>query len=100
MAKFELCIYNENDEIAKMFATDHVRYGVLEDALAMTDDAEGQKKGVKAQFQEVKKIVKRIFPGCTDEDLNNADTQHVFSTFRQLVKYANVLDGDGEEKNG
>lgn len=99
MAKFELCIYGENDEVIKTLATDHVRFGVLEDALSMTDSAENEKKSAKAQFQEVKKIVKRIFPGCTDEDLSNADTQHIFATFNQLVKYANVING-GDEKNG
>ena len=99
MAKFELCIYGENDEVIKTLATEHVRFGVLEDALSMTDSAEDEKKGAKEQFQEVKKIVKRIFPGCTDEDLSNADTGHIFATFNQLVKYANVINA-GDEKNG
>ena len=98
MAKFELCIYGENDEVIKTLATEHVRFGVLEDALSMTDSAENEKKSANEQFQEVKKIVKRIFPGCTDEDLSNADTGHIFATFNQLVKYANVING-GDEKN-
>ena len=98
MAKFELCIYGENDEVIKTLTTEHVRFGVLEDALSMTDSAENEKKSAKEQFQEVKKIVKRIFPGCTDDDLSNADTGHIFATFNQLVKYANVINV-GDEKN-
>ncbi len=99
MAKFELCIYGENDEVIKTLATEHVRFGVLEDALSMADNAESQGKDIKTQFREVKNIVKRIFPGCTDEDLSNADTGHIFATFNQLVKYSNGINGDNE-KNG
>lgn len=95
MAKFELNTYGENDEILKTFATDHVKWGVFVNALALNDKIEGA--GAAEQFAAVNGLVKSIFSGMNDEDLMNADIEDVFNTFQQIVRLAKNLNGS---KNG
>lgn len=94
MARFELNIYGNNDEITKTFETDKVRWGVLLQALELSDEIEGLSAG--EQFKAVSEFVKKIFPTLTDEDLANADTDDVFNTFVQLTKKAGKI---GTPKN-
>lgn len=91
MAKFELNTYGENDEILKTFATDHVKWGVFVNALALNDKIEGA--DAAGQFAAVNGIVKSIFSGMTDEDLMDADIVDVFNTFKQIVNIAKTLNG-------
>lgn len=99
MAKFELNIYGENDEILKKYETDHIRYGVLMEALAMEDKVKNRPQ--LEVMQAANCIVKRIFPGLTDDDLMNADTNDVLNTYAQVTRQANGIDdgSDDAEKN-
>lgn len=99
MAKFELNIYGENDEIIKRYETDHIRYGVLMEALELDEKTKN-----KSQVEIIKSanaIVKRVFHGLTDEELMLADVADVLNTYKQVTSQAgDIGDGsDDPEKN-
>ena len=95
MAKFELNIYGEDDEIIKRYETDHIRFGVLLTAIEL------QEKQLSAdkQFEAVSRILKSVFAGLTDEELKLADTRDIFSTFAQVIRQANGIEGSDNSKN-
>ena len=95
MAKFELNIYGEDDEIIKRYETEHIRFGVLISAL----EIQGKKLNAKEQFDAVCRIIKSVFAGLTDEDLKLADTGDIFSTFYQVIRQANGIEGSDNSKN-
>ena len=39
MARFELNVYGENDEIQKTYATDKARYGAFEEAIKFAEES-------------------------------------------------------------
>lgn len=95
MAKFELSIYGENDEVKRKFETDHVRWGVFLQAVKLQEAIKG--KSAAEQLDAASEIVKSIFVGMTDEDLQGADGADVINTFKQLTAAAQGIDGS---KNG
>lgn len=95
MAQFELNIYDENDEIIKTYQTEHVRWGVLLEAVKLQEELKG-KSGIE-QFSSINKFVKKIFVGLTDEELEKADSRDVLNTFKQLLSSVGAINGD--EKN-
>jgi len=99
MAKFELNIYGENDEIIKKYETDHIRYGVLMQALEMEEETDG--KPMAEQIKAANAIVKRVFHGLTDDELMLADMEDVLNTYAQITKQAEKIGGgsNGAEKN-
>ena len=96
MAKFELPIYGDNDEIEKTFETDIVRWGVLLQALELQNSI--SELSAAEQFNAISDFVKKIFPTITDEQLAKADINDVMNTFKQLVQTANQIGG-GTSKN-
>lgn len=98
MAQFELNTYGENDEILKTFATDRVRWGVFMQALELQDTLE--EKTAAEQFKAINTFVKKIFPSLTDKDLENADSDDVLNTFKQLVAKANKIGGNSKNAVG
>lgn len=99
MAKFELPIYGENDEVVKTYKTEHIRYGLLEDAIKMQE--ENTKTDADSKLKIIKPLVKRIFKGLTDEEIEDADVFDIINSFNQLVSLANGLssNNNSEEKN-
>lgn len=98
MAKFELNIYGENDEIIKKYETDHIRYGILMEALEFDEKRDSMSKA--DQIKGANSIVKRVFYGLTDEELMLADMSDVFNTYRQVTRQAERIGGsNGAEKN-
>ena len=98
MAKFELNIYGENDEILKRYKTDHIRYGVLIEALEI--DEKTKNKTPAEQFKASSALIKRVFHGLTDEELMLADMGDVLNTYAQIREQANDINGsDDPEKN-
>lgn len=97
MAKFELNIYGENDEIIKKYETDHIRYGVMIKALELNDKA--SKKSESEVLMGANEIVKMVFHGLTDDELMLADMNDVFNTYRQVAQQANGVNNDSSEKN-
>lgn len=96
MARFELSIYGENDEVLKKYETNHVRWGVLLQAVKLQEEIKG--KGADEQFAAINQFVKSIFVGLTDEELEKADGLDVVNTFNQLISAVGKING-GKEKN-
>lgn len=96
MALYELSIYGENDEVIKKYETNIVRWKVLVEAVELEEELAG--KGSKAQILAINELIKKVFPGLTDEELYNADKTDIFSTFNQLTAGANKING-GHKKN-
>lgn len=90
MAKFELNIYGENDEIIKTYETDHIRWGIFVKALEMQDSIE--KKSVAEQLGYIGDLMKAVFAGLSDEDLEKADMFDLFNIFAQIIKSANKIN--------
>lgn len=96
--KYVLPIYGEDDEIVKEYATDVVRYGILEDALKASEEVAG--KGATEQLKVINPIIKRVFKGLTDEELKDADLFDVFNVFNQIIALSKSLNGNSKsEKN-
>lgn len=95
MAKFELNIYGENDEIKKTFQTDHVRWGLLLTVLDVQESLTNA--STEEQLEAVGAIVKELFVGMTSEDLCCADSYDIFNVFAQVGKLAQKMRGS---KNG
>lgn len=95
MAKFELNIYGENDEIKKTFQTDHVRWGLLLTVLDVQETLVDS--STEEQLEAVGAIVKELFVGMTNEDLCCADSYDIFNVFTQVGKLAQKMRGS---KNG
>lgn len=92
MSKFELKIYGENDEIKKEFGTDIIRFGILEEAIKLSESIEG--KNNIEQFKMIKPLIVSIFPGLDEEEIKNASYEDVFNLFKQIMQIANGMKSD------
>lgn len=90
MARFELSIYGENDEVVKKHETNHVRWGVFLNAIKLQEKIKD--KSEIEQFAEINEIIKSIFVGLTDKELEQADSKDVMNTFKQLLSEANGIE--------
>jgi len=97
MALFELNIYGKDDEITKRFETDRVRWGVYLQAAQLEEQVRNAK--ATEQFEAIGAFIKKIFPELTDADLENADSEDVMNTFKQLVNKASGIQSGEAEKN-
>ena len=91
MAKFELNIYGENDEVLKTFQTDHVRWGLLLTSLELQEKIANE--SVEDQMKAINKFALELFPGMTEADLRSADGMDVMNVFAQVGRMANKLNG-------
>lgn len=96
MAKFELTIYGENDEVIKRYETNVVRWGVFLSAVKLSEDLKDKKP--TEQFKSISDFMKKIFIGISDEDLEKADYNDIFNTFKQILASANSI-GSVNSKN-
>ena len=87
MARFSLNIYGKNDEIIKTYETEHVRFGVLMQALEISEKNLDNANKLKAAMA----IVKALFSGITDEELSNADTGDFLALFIQVTRMSDML---------
>ena len=97
MAKFELKIYDREDNVVKEYATDHVRWGLFMKAQQINESLKGKSTG--EQFKAVNEMVSEIFGGIPGEELMNADGKDVMNVFKQLIKMANDIDGKETNDN-
>lgn len=91
MAKYELNIYKENDEIEKTYATDNIKWGFYLEAVKAYEDM--REMSPDEQFEMINSFVKRMFIGLTDEQLERASGDDVINVFNQLMKKANSIGG-------
>ncbi len=98
MAKFELPIYGENDELVKTYATDHIRWKLFIKAAEIQGNAKLNGDDTADKIEQIADLLKNVFSGITDEDLENADVVDILSTFKQIANIGNSIKG-GKEKN-
>ena len=91
MAKYELNIYRENDEIEKTYATDNIKWGLYLEAAKVQDSL--NEMSADEQLDVVNSFVKRMFIGLTDEQLERASGDDVFNVFNQLTRKARAIGG-------
>lgn len=94
MAKFELNIYGENDEILKTYSTDVIRWKLFMEAVALQEKIKNE--DVSVQIESVSAFIKAVFVGLTDAELENADAFDIMNTFRQIVVKANAINPNGK----
>lgn len=95
MAKFELNLYGENDEIIKTLSTDRVRWGIFTEILELEEKVKDAT--VKEQLDMIVSVIKKIFPGVTSEELEaGADAIDIFNLFKSLTNIATAI----KTKNG
>lgn len=97
MAKYTLNIYGNNDEIIKCYETDRIRWGVYLEAVNMSENGLNGKSPIE-QFEIMGTMLKKVFIGLTDEELECADAEDVMNTFTMLVRSGNAIK-TGESKN-
>ena len=91
-----LNIYGENDEIVKTYKTSHIRWKLFVDAVSLNENIE--KETPEKQVAAIGAFMKSVFPGLTDEEIEQADTFDIFNVFRMIVNKANSING-GKTKN-
>lgn len=89
MAKYELKIYDKDDEVIKTYATNGCRWNVFIEASKVEEENKG--KSQLEQLLAVNNLLKNLFVGLTDEELGNAYTEDIMSTFTQVVSNAKNL---------
>nr|DAJ98140.1 MAG TPA: hypothetical protein [Caudoviricetes sp.] len=92
MAKFELPIYGENDEIIKTYETDHIRWKLFVRAAAIKDNEMENDKSESEDLEQISDLLKDVFCGLTDEDLDNADFFDIINTFNQIAKIGDSIN--------
>lgn len=96
MAKYELPIYGENDEVVTMHETNICPWAVYIQAAELQERL--QDKSAKEQMQAVGEILKAVFCNLTDDELMHADGTDVMNTFLQIVSGGQSIKG-GNTKN-
>lgn len=101
MAKFELNVYGENDEILKTYATDKARYGAFEEAIKFIEEAEGKTEAQvnMLAIKMLKNFTMKLFPALTEEEIRLCEISDIVSLAYQVSGLANPLaeaSGTGE----
>lgn len=91
MAKYELNIYGENDEVVKQYGTNICSWGVFIQAAEMSETL--QDKSAVEQISAVGEILQSVFRGLTREELMCADASDVMNTFNQIVQGGQRIKG-------
>ena len=96
MAKYELPIYGDNDEVIKMHETNICPWAVYIQAADMQEQMKD--KSAREQMDAVGEILKAVFHTLTDAELLRADGADVMNTFIQIVNGGQKIKG-GNSKN-
>lgn len=97
MAKYELPIYGENDEIVKEYTSNICPWAVYIEAAEMQETLKD--KSAREQMDAVGTILKSVFHGLTDAELLCADGGDVLNTFMQIVQGGQNIKGGNKSKN-
>lgn len=94
-----LKIYDDDNSVIAEFETNRIRWGVLEDAIELTETLEG--KSEKEAFKMMGKFIQSVFPKLTNELLRQADFLDVQLCFKQIMSLTNNIERQEatDEKN-
>lgn len=91
MAKYELPIYGENDEIIKTYSTNVCPWAIYVQAAEMQEEL--KEKTAKEQIESIGEVLKVVFRGLTNDELLCADGGDVINTFKQIVSGGQQIKG-------
>lgn len=83
MNLFSLNIYGENDEIIKVYETNHCPWGLFIKAAKLQEELKD--KNELEQIMAIGELIKTLFVGLKDEELSQADANDIMNVFTQLV---------------
>ena len=95
MAKYELPIYGNNDEVVRMHETNICPWAVYIQAADMQEQLKD--KNAREQMEAVGDILKAVFPALTDDELMHADGMDVMNTFQQIVSGGQKIKGSNRK---
>lgn len=90
MAKYELPIYGEDNELVKTFETDIIKFNVLIKIMELNEKMADMKEIEKVKA--VAKMVSLAFPNCSEKDALNADKDDLFNTFYQINRISEGIN--------
>lgn len=96
MAKYELPIYGENDEVIKTHETNICPWAVYIQAAELQEELKD--KPAREQMAAVGDLLKAVFTNLTEDELMRADGMDVMNTFQQIVTGGQKIKG-GTSKN-
>ena len=93
MARFELNVYGENDEIQKTYATDKARYGAFEEAIKFLEETEGKTEVERnlLAIPMLKKFIMKLFPTITEDEIRLCELSDIISLSYQVSKMASPM---------
>lgn len=94
--KYSLTIYGEDDAIVKTYGTDIIRYGILEEALRISEESKDSDS--KSRLGMISPLLFSLFKGLTEEELRDADINDVFNLFGQILSIAQGLSSKNQVK--
>lgn len=96
MAKYELPIYGQDDELVKTYATNVCPWAVFIQAAEMQETIAEQ--SAVEQMNAIGELLMSVFIGLTNDELRHADAGDVMNTFQQIVNGGQKISG-GKSKN-
>lgn len=110
--ELELNIYKDG-KIEKTYTANEydLMFGTIEDLISLIDNDKlfSNKNEIeifdsvglfaKNAFEEIKTLLKDIFPGVTDEELRRTKTKEIVRLFIPLIKFSNLGLGSSKRKN-
>lgn len=90
MAKFELSIYNDNDEVIKIHQRNKCPVDTFLKFQQYSEKVTGEKvKSDKEFFNGLKGLFLEFFPALTEEEYtNNTDVAEIIVLFNKIIKKA------------
>ena len=90
MAKYELTIYDDNNEVVKTGETDIVKFSTLIKVMELNEKL--SEMTYLEQLKEITSVVASAFPNLSVEDVQNADKDDVYNTFQQINRISNGIN--------
>ena len=90
MAKYELTIYDDNNEVIKTAETDVVKFSTLIKVMELNEKL--SEMSYLEQMKEITAVVASAFPNLSVNDVENADKDDVINTFRQINRISDGIN--------
>jgi hypothetical protein len=101
MDKFILNVYGDtDDEVVKTVTCvpAMVRYGVFRKFLALSEGVSDEMELVRT-IRSFEPLLTRLFPGLTEDDLDNTDPSELFAFLGQFIAWSVARIGDGSKNS-
>lgn len=88
----ELNIYDDELEVVRQYKTYGLRWGTFQEIMAMQDELQKIEGATDAgAIEQINDMLKKVFPTITDEDLNAAFADDLFTAFKQAINVAKIM---------